>query len=98
MKNTIEKPHKKILLISILSSDIGYGHFSRCSKIKSKLNKYFLCKHISLPIKKKNQRNIFSYFESNSLSKYDCIILDITQKKIFLNKNLNKIRNKIIQI
>lgn len=98
MKNITKKFHKKILLISILSNDIGYGHFSRCNKIKSKLKKYFLCEHISFSIKNKNCKNIFSYFKSNSLSKYDCIIVDINHKKIISHKNFSTIKKKIIKI
>lgn len=98
MKKITKKFSKKILLISILSKDIGYGHFSRCNKIRSKLKKYFLCEHISFSIQNKNFNNIFSYFDSNSLSKYDCIIIDINHKKIITNKNFEKIKERIIKI
>lgn len=92
---------KKILIISIISKDIGFGHYSRCKNLNVQLNRDFESKHISFSgdLKKNfNLDKIYDYFHYNSFKKYNCVLIDISNKKIMSNKNFPKLKKTLIKI
>ena len=103
---------KKILFITVASNTYGYGHLNRLLSLKFYFQKKFYVKIINFTDEK--IKNFPSFFFSQSdkilnqnlFYKFDKIILDISNNKIFKEKKFlrvlssltKKFRSKIVLI
>jgi UDP-2,4-diacetamido-2,4,6-trideoxy-beta-L-altropyranose hydrolase len=87
---------KKILIITVASNKYGYGHLNRSLNLKSYLNKKFIIKIINFTNEQPKKFFTFSFMKVNKILnkslflKYDKIILDISNNKIFKEKKFIK--------
>ena len=87
---------KKILIITVASNTYGYGHLNRSLSLKSYLNKKFISKIINFTDEQPKNLFTFSFTKANKILskslfiKYDKIILDISNNKIFKEKKFIK--------